>query len=778
MKLSLAWIFDHIQACWQDYDIHDVAARFTVTTAEIDRIDHVLIDLNMITLAQAQEQKNGSIFVYTSEWAKHITMPMRSDVQVGGFYLVKKVGSVEYAWVSLADLYADKDDLMPAVCCSLDDRAGAWKRHVEAQDYLLTIDNKSLTHRPDLWSHRGVAREIAALLEVPLVPEMDLLAIHSIKADNDRISGCKYNPYTLYNEEPGICKQFAGIYLEDIAYRPSLIPMASRLARIGSRPLNVLVDVTNYVMYDIGQPLHAFDARALNNKTITVRFAHTGEKLTLLDTTTIELTPQDCVVTDGQQPLSLAGVMGGLESSISPSTRQAFIESANFDAVTIRRTAIRHKKRTEASARFEKGLDPNQVVPSLLRFLKLLNEACIPHDAPGPIIVLGQDVAEEIIVIAHNLIEQRLGTAIAPERVHALLNRLGFGVREVSQDSVREYVITVPTFRGTGDIVLKEDIIEELGRFIGYAVLPQKLPVRPMAAYSMKVPIKIHTIKYQCAFGLRMHEVYNYALYDEEFLKVLALDIPEAVELRNPLSEHWKRLVTSLIPHLLKNISENISQHTSLRFFEWGRQWHAQAPDHIRERKMLAGILFSTTEVNFYTAKAELQTLCDSIKLSVNWRKAQGKLEPWWNPHQTAELLSGDQVIGRAGKVDQALMPRVAEGDAFIFELDADFLLTYKPPQARFIPLPKYPSVSLDVSMLVSAPLTVAELERCVASADNRIRYVTLVDFFEKKEWGNQRAVTLRYIAYDQDRTMTKEDINMIQKAVAQAVSACGAQVR
>ena len=777
MKLSLSWIFDHIKGTWKDYSVDDIIARFNQTTAEIEQVEKVSLPLDEFTLATVTQNKNGKLLLESLEWDKEFELPARTDGIIGNTYLI--VAEKKNArWVLLTDLHAQKDGLVPALSCSQDELSGTWKNSCESEDYILLVDNKSVTNRPDLWGHRGFAREIAAILEIPFLPEERFLASKPIKHYASLAPATSINPISLEIEATA-CKRLAGLYMNSIANRPSLPWMASRLARIDGRPLDLIVDMTNYVMYDIGQPMHAFDTKKVASKKIIASWGKPGEKLLLLDGTEITLTPKDCVIREAEKVMGLAGIMGGKESGIQSDTRELILESANFDATTIRHSSTHFKLRTEASARFEKSLDPNQNTQALLRFLKLLDDAQIPYESADSISSVGPLAQEKIVTISHEFIGKRLGMSVTPDMIIKILTKIGFGVQSQSSAAGQAYIVTIPTYRCSKDVTIKEDILEEIARFIGYTNIPQQLPMRQMKPLDHSDVLQVRKIKQHCAYALGMHEVYNYTFYDEEFLKLINFESHNAIMLKNPLSEHWRSLITSLVPHLMKNIYQNIAKQQSLRFFEWSRVWDKTDSEIIVEHKKLAGIFFEQkTALDFYVMKAHVQSLFDVLNLLVDWRKPQGPLAPWWSEHQTAELVCDGIVIGYAGMLAPLMLATITEGEAFAFELDGDFLMQHAPLLKQFEPLSKYQTVALDMSMLIAPTITVAAIEKAIIESDARIRDLILIDYFEKEEWGDQRSVTMRSIVADEHKTLTKEEINEILNTLVQAVTKIGAVVR
>jgi len=565
--------------------------------------------------------------------------------------------------------------------------------------------------------------------------------------------------------------------VSEVKALPTSLVMAARLSKIDSRSIDAIVDSTNYVMLELGQPLHAFDAQKFSEKALMPCLAKNREKLTLLDGQTIELNQDDMVISDGAHPVALAGIMGGASTAVSRDTTTIIVESACFDPATVRRAATRHKLRTEASARFEKSLDPNQNTTALLRFLQLLDENGVAPKAHAEIISLGAPAQEKEIILSHEFIEKRLGVTVDRTFVYQTLEKLGFGVDKAGGKGSDDYSVRVPTYRGTKDITIKEDIVEEIGRFFGYTTIPSVLPTLSLAPSPHEWVYQLRIIKQYMAYALSMRELYLYSMFDEDFLRQIGWNPTDTIDIKNPISENLRRMATTLMPNMLKAVQSNSADYTQLRFFEWGRTWHLGK--QVSERRVLTGIMYEQKKViDFYQVKAQLDGLFALLALPVSWQQADKPEQPWYMPYQTADIVHSGTVIGRMGKVHPAFMAGLCEGDAFVFELDGDALIQYKSPLVAFQPVPKYPDVSRDISMLVPLALTAHELGELIANADKKIVSVQLVDFFEKEEWHEQRSLTFRFVIRDLHKTLIKQEADEVWARVAQGLKRVGAVIR
>lgn len=773
MKLSLAWIFDHIDADWRSIAISDLTQHFKNTIAELDGIEQVRFDAASYSAARVTEHTDQAVTVWSQEWQREYTLPVRQGIRKNQWYLIQQeAGTVQ--WATLASCGSSKDGLFPAVMLDEQTANGSWKQQIPAQDYILEVDNKSISNRPDLWGHRGMAREIAAVLRLPFKDEYQFIADLEVRTFEGSAPGIAQSPLGITLKDKHACKRFTGFYLDNVVAQASDCAMAFRLARVDARPLSLLVDVTNYVMFDLGQPMHAYDAATIPGSSITPQFAQQGQALQLLDGQTIKLSKDDLVITDGEQPLALAGIMGGTPTAITDTTMRVFIESACFDPATVRRAATRHKLRTEASVRFEKSLDPNQTTVAIARMIKLLRDASVVMKEAPYIASLGNDAPLIMLSVEHAFIEQRLGVTVSVQDVKSILECLGFGV--AFKDG--NYEVAVPSFRATKDVTIAQDIVEEVGRFIGYQAITPVLPLRATQPYDMHELNQLRRMRSHCAYALRMRELYNYAFFDEQFLRELSWQPTNTVDVANPLSEQWRRLVTSLIPHLVRAIAQNSVDHEMLSFFELAKTWTYEGA--INERQELAGIMFDKKQpVDFYATKQELTTLLTVLGVrDCVWRRVDAPEQAWYMPYQTADIVYAGKVLGRAGKINPLFLHTLVEGDAFIFELDAAALKTYRAAIRRYKPASKYPDVVRDISVFVNVEHAADELKQRIKNAHPAITHVDLVDFFHKAEWVDRKSLTFRYVMCDDTKTLTKQEADAIGALVTQVLGTLGAEVR
>ncbi|MBV9085073.1 MAG: phenylalanine--tRNA ligase subunit beta [Acidobacteriaceae bacterium] len=566
-----------------------------------------------------------------------------------------------------------------------------------APDWIIEIDNKSLTHRPDLWGHMGMAREVAAITHRTLQdPVCTQLLPRSEPVVEVRI------------EDFSLCPRYSALLVEGIEVQPSAPWLQARLESIGLNPINNIVDITNYVLAELPQPMHAFDAEKLDGPAIHVRTAHSGEQLAALNGETYDLDRADLVIADASGPVAVAGVIGGADTAISETTARVILESANFQATSVRLTSARHKLRTDASMRFEKSLDPENTVRGLARALALMKQIC-----PG-IRVLGgvSDSRSSLpqpkpISLPLAFVSCKLGKHVTRPHVTEILEALGFGVSETGQGML---TVTVPTWRATKDISLKDDLVEEIGRIIGY---DQITPAAPLIASTVPPdnPMRgyLRQIRSQIA-SQGFTEVYNYSFVNETDVKRFSLNIDEHVAVRNPIASELTHLRRSLLPGLFNSIVVNVRNFQEFRLFEIGSEIHPRAGGELpREIAHLAAVLYNAhgDEQDFFELKRVVECLFPDARLTPAPAKA------YEHPTRTAEIAWSGVTIGRIFELHPSLLHGVGiEGRAVLFDVDLEAAAAGAASRIKqYRPVRRYPTSGFDLSIVTGMRVPVARIE-------------------------------------------------------------------
>ena len=647
-------------------------------------------------------------------------------------------------------------------------------------------------NRSDCLSILGLAREVAALLDVPLRhPEVRVAPDSEGKPLQARVSILA----------PGHCPRYAARLLTGLAVRQSPFWMRRRLQVSGIRAINNLVDVTNYVLLEFGQPLHAFDFQRLQNGEIVVRLPRPEEdRFTTLDGQERRLDPETLLICDAGRPVALAGIMGGLDSEVTPETSQVLIESAYFNPATVRRTAKRLGLSTEASYRFERGVDPEGVIHALERAAQLMAEV-----AGGR--VAGPRLDEYPAPLQHPRLGLRvsranrvLGTGFSTETVAALLKRLHLPAVCLDQENL---AVQVPSFRN--DLTREIDLIEEIARLAGFEEIPVTLPRGQVDTRRPGPEARLRDQTRQLLLGLGFFEVINYAFQSEQLEGLAAAAGAAPLVLANPLSEEQAVMRTSLIPGLLDSLRRNtLKQVQDLRLFETAKVFLPQAgADLPREEGWVAGLMYGAREedswaesytvnsidlmewsgsphirrgtskrepVNFFDLKGVVESLLEGLQTpDVNFRPEA--LPPYLS--RGARVYAGSRELGCLGEVAPEIGERLdLEGAIFVFSLALEALAQAAAPPL-FSPLPRYPALYRDLALVLPEAVPAAQVSEALYRHGRPwLEEARLFDVYAGDQVPpGKRSLAFRLTYRDQERTLTDDLVNPLHEALVAAVT-------
>lgn len=660
----------------------------------------------------------------------------------------------------------------------------------ELKDVILEIDNKSLTHRPDLWGHYGIAREFSAIYGTPLRPlkVAERLATRpGTPAIRVSISG------EGVGGRDGMCRRYCGLQIDGVKIGPSPPWLRHRLLAAGTRPISNVVDVTNYVLHEIGQPLHAFDVAKISGGQIIVRRGNPGEKLRLLDGSEVELTPEDCVIADAREAVALAGVMGGAGSEVSESTVSVFLESANFSAVRIRRSSIRVGKRTESSLRFEKSLDPENARTGILRAARMILELCPGARVVGPLQDIGYSPPAPIEIRTDaSFISKRLGVEIPAEEVRDGLRRLGFGVRGRLEG---EWSVKVPSWRATKDVSLAEDLVEEVGRIYGYGRIPAYPPSWSVEAPRGNPVRKMErAVKEFLALSAGLSEVFTYPMVGEAHCRRFGLDPSAHLKLQNPISEDMDRLRREIVPIHLEKARENQRYFKSFGFFELGRvfwkpQERLRSPELPTERRRVAGLVcFERKDAeNFYRVRDIVLGLLEHLRLrdpavrSLDPAREGSAVEPWAHPRVYGRVTLSGIPVGSVYRVHPATARSLElAGDTIVFDLDFDALFESPRREIAYSPPLRFPTVVFDVAVVAPERAEVREILNVIRdAAAERLISAEVFDVFTGPQSGpGKKSVAVHVTFGSPERTLDSAEVNALQTKVIEALTKAGYPLR
>lgn len=641
-------------------------------------------------------------------------------------------------------------------------------KYLKSDDIIFEVDNKSLSNRPDLLSHYGLARELAVIFDSRLKPYDKVIGQEILFPET------KDSKLNVAVENSELCPRYLVIRVENIKIAESPSWLKERLIAINQRPINNIVDLTNYVMFETGQPLHAFDA--LNIKKIVVKLSK-QEPFETLDGKERLLSTDDLVISDGAQTLAIAGVMGGKNSEVSEETTAIILEAANFRAATIRKTAQRLGLRTEASVRFEKSLDPNLTEDALKRFLALLKDICPDMKITGNLFDLGGRVkTENKLDLEFSWLFSKIGQELPKEQVLNILNKLGFQTTKHKET----LSVVVPSWRATKDIRGREDLVEEILRIYGYDNVNSSLPVEKMTAPIINqervLERKIKDILY---LKFALSEVYNYSFVGEEQLKKLNIDFFNHLKLANPLSEIHSMLRQSLVPGLANNIKNNQFRYDSLRFFEFGSVFFNAPGDFKKDNDSEAKIPYQEKHIGLVLAEnsrdifSELKSLVTGFfheLLPQNNEVIFSQLEnfPGWAESRLAAKISiAGQELGLIAilnsSVEKNLNLKMKAGFVEI-SLDALNKVISDSASFRFQETAKYPAVIRDLAFVVSEEILYNDIKKEISDFNPLIRSVELFDVYVGDKLAAHEKSLAFHINYQApDKTLKSAEVDQLQ---------------
>lgn len=635
---------------------------------------------------------------------------------------------------------------------------------------------KVTPNRGDWLSLVGVAREVAALTRSSIkMPEP--------KADGVPPSSSSEIKITI--EAPDLCDRYVGIVVRNVTVKESPGWMKNRLIRAGMRPINNIVDITNYVMLEFGQPLHAFDYGFLAGKEIKVRRAMPDEKLTTLDGVERVLDKEVLVIADRDRAVGLAGVMGGYESEVKPETKNILIESAHFNPVSIRKTSKKLGLVTESSYRFERSVDIGTADLAAMRAAELMRDLAGGEIAEGLVDVYPGKVEPFTITIQPERVNVMLGTALSASSIVSLLGAYQIP-SALGDDGI---IVTVPTFRP--DIRLEADVIEEVARAYGYENIDSSLPCIPTQGKDSDVGFFVQEMR-QILMSAGLQEALTHSLIDQNSIKLA--DDENAIFVRNPLSWETSGMRTMLAPNLLKVIVRN--QAAGIRdmgIFEIGKiySWKEQGKS-INERLSVSGAMIGSQwgsswnlnkealAVDFYLIKGAVESVFNGLKISgVEFSPAE---HPMFHPTRTARITAGDVSLGIIGEVSPEVVKELdIKGRPYVFEMDIERLMSLVPDEVIYRHIPRFPALYRHLSSVVKRDVPYAELERVIRDAGGDIvEDVHLLDVYVGPQVGeDEQSMTFSIVFRSKERTLTDEEINGVLDDIKVSMSSkIGAQFR
>ena len=773
MFLSMNWIKDFVDL--SGLDELALINQFSLSTAEVENdIQFKGKDLSGVVVAEIKSVENHPeskklhlLKVDIGEAELTDVVCGAPNVRVGMKTAFAKVGAclgeITIAPRPLAGI------MSYGMCCSeselgiSDDHSGIMditedaapgtdiKELYAIDDIIFEVDNKSLTNRPDLWSHYGIAREFAAIAKRPLKP-----------LDFDDLSKYDGLPEVDMKIEDPLCQRYSCLQFENISRTTSPVNMRIRLFYCGMRAINFLADMTNYLMLEMGQPMHAFDSRKVENIRIK-RFDHEFEFQTL-DGVERHIDTDTLMICNGDTPVAIAGIMGGLDSEIVEDTHTLTLESATFDAVSIRKSTVRLAHRTDASMRYEKSLDPELTTAAIARFVYLLKKI---DGGVEVVSSLTDDYAyhypEITLTFDKAYVDRYTGIRIDTDTILSTLSRLGFSAHET--DGVFE--VKVPSWRATKDVTIKADIIEEITRIYGYdnfeihTASAPLFPTRPEPVKKDEDNIKDILVK-----RYSLHELHSYIWnYVDEF-KAIGIENVGEIKLKNATNPNIETIRKTMIPTQLAQVKSNIGFSDSFGIFEVGRVVTGLDENNLCiEHKMLGITLYQKTPFVrdlYFRLKSMIEVLFDELKhREISFRAIAPERE-YEHPINLNEILCGGEVIGKIGIVHPVVQKKIDKRASIVFaELDVEKFSSIENSGIVYEAPSKFPAIEIDLSFVTSR---FAPIKRAIENVQCAlIKAVEVVDIYEE---GDQSSIAVRIVFCDATRTLTREEVTAVTDAI------------
>ena len=812
MKLSLNWIKEYVNIP-ESMDLSQLAFDLTMSTVEVEGVHELAKDFDKIIVGvvtdvlphpNADKLKicktdigNCDIReivcggVNLSPGMKVVVALPGAKVQWHGEGDWVEIGNAKVRGVQsygmicasseigLFDLFPFTEESTILDLTTFETKAGTPLVDVlELDDVILEIDNKSMTNRPDLWGHYGIAREISALYNLPLI-EFEPF-VPPVTLD-----------FTIKIADTQRCRRYMGVKIEGLSVKSSPFEIQSRIWRVGMRPINALVDITNYVMLTTGQPTHVFDADNIMGH-ITVRRAVDGEKLLLLNNKELLLSGDDLVIADDECAVALAGVMGGAKESILPETNKVILEIANFEALSIRRTAASYEMRTEAATRFEKAIDPERSSQAFSLAMKMFLEFYPELKITGYCDNFPEPLTPSEIDVSLDWLQKRLGKRIPNDEIRDKLVQLGFSVT-FNGDNM--HVIT-PSWRSTGDVSIKADIMEEIARMYGYENFEPTSIITSFNGDINQIDIDLERkIKEYLAFRCGMREIFTYPWMSEEYVNAVLQNTDGILSLTTPPAPDEKYIRSSLLPNLCKAVAGNQRYFDEFALFETAQvlqDRNYETPYDKREalplqHRYVAGA-FVGNPMNvttlFRNAKGVLESMSrythmESLKFQKSEKPVWADNTVWLNICLSGEYVGNLALLSKKVAINCGIKNNVV----ILFELDIDSLRPYLSRSNEFTHLPEYPMTDYDISLLFDTAVKWESIHNIILSEtgqDELLRHISFVDEYKGKQIPDgKKSVTIRLVIGSLQKTLTTNEIENSANAVVKHLKKqLGAELR
>lgn len=793
MYISMNWISEFTDL--SGINLKELIGRFTLATAEVEGIEEKGKDIRGVVVGKIIEIKDHpnskKLHLVKVDIGKEVVDCVcgAPNVFVGAVVpfatLGGQVGELEIQEAKIAG------EISHGMCCSekelgiSDDHSGLMilediyplgtdiKDIMQIDDTVFEVDNKSLTNRPDLWGHYGIAREISVLTKRPLKA--------LVVTDTSIYKDLKAIDVKVENVEK--CYRYSCLSIGNITQKKSPINMRIRLSYCGMRPINLLADLTNYLMMELGQPMHAFDHKKVS--AIRVKTYPETVNFTTLDSVERKVDTDTLLICDEKEPVAIAGIMGGELSEITEDTNSVLLESANFDGVSVRRSATRIGLRTDASSRYEKTLDPELTIPAIERFLKLLTDIDPGVQVTSSLTdyyVKRYDTIK--IDFDKAFVDKYTGIDISSDQIEETLTALGFAVTR-NQDA---FNLVVPSWRATKDVTMKADIIEEITRIYGYDNFDVKstkgylVPVRHSVERSNE-----YRIKELLSERYAMNEVHSYLWYESKMNKELGILTEPNIRVVNSIAAENDTIRATMVPSLLGFVAKNADNFPEMGMYEIGRVANGLRADGLcDERKKLAFVVaskkLSEKEV-YFKCKEMIEQIVQAIKnvsptFAVNEELAKFN---YVHPVNSAKVLLKNEEIGYFSVLNPRVKNKIDKKLNVAFaEIDMADLEKIAKENLRYAEISKYPGVTIDLSLLTNKALRYEQIVDCIQEYNcEYIQGIRLIDIFEdEKLLPGKKSVTVRIDFGSMERTLEGTEIQAMVDGLLALLATKGMEIR
>lgn len=785
MFISMNWINEFVDLSGLDKE--NLIKRFTLSTAEVEDIYYMGEDLKDVVVGEILTMENHpdskKLHLLTVDGGDKVY-----DVVCGApnarpgikIPFVKEGGRVAGMDIKAAKIAGYESHGM---CCS-EKEIGISAEHsglmeldpslkngtdicdvFDIKDIVFEVDNKSLTNRPDLWGHYGIAREFSALTgrELKPIEKLDLSQFDSL------------SPIDIDVLDKELCYRYSGLKVRNITKKISPVNMRIRLFYCGTRAINLLADLTNYIMLELGQPMHAFDCSKVGE--IRVKRFDKPFKFETLDETVRDIDENTLMICNAEEPVAVAGIMGGLKSEIQDDTDSLLLESANFDAVSVRKSSSRLGLRTDASMRYEKTLDPEITVTAIERFMKLLTEI-----DPGVQVfssltdVYVKKYPEVELKFDRKYVDRYTGIEISDERILTTLRALGFDISLT--DGM--FDVKVPTWRATKDVTIKADIIEEITRIYGYdnfnitTTSSALFPVlRSTGNYGDRYTKDMLVEKYN------LHEVHSYIWCDNKKYRDMGIEVEDNVKLLNSINPDHTTIRNSMVPTMLSFVNENKSYAPDFGIFEVARVVDGKKENgDCNEKKRLGIALYSRTcdeKTLYFKIRDMVYDVFSSIKHEpVRFANIETS-HNWQHPKNTAGVYIGEKKIGFINTLHPAVKSKIDKKASIVAaEIDMDDVAAISASVIKYAEPSKYPGIDIDLSLLVGDRFTFSDIEKSWLGMTDLLKSVSLIDVYE----GEKKSITVRLSFSSDDRTLSMSEVQVFTDKIIGNLSAMGVELK